>query len=115
MKDLLVQLGTRIKTLSDEWFDSAFRNHEPIPDIYEVQINDHVNRVAKTLRFENVREAMAWAESKDLLYEPNKSVYLIRVKSTGVNDILRLNICNHVSTQRPAVYSGKRKNKAVLV
>lgn len=115
MKDLIVQLGTLIKDFSDEFFESHFRNHDPLPDIYEVQINDHVNRVAKTIRFESVREAMEWAQARNLLYEPTKSVYLIRVKSTGVNDILRLNICKNVSTKGPSVLRTKTKNKAVLV
>jgi hypothetical protein len=111
MKNLLTQVAISIKQLSDNLLNSIFRNH--IADIYELLINDHDNRITQMIRFSTIKEAMEWVNSKGLLYDPAKAVYLIRVKPTGMNNILRLNICENVPTKGSSVLRSKNKSKAV--
>jgi hypothetical protein len=116
MKYLFDKLGNTLKDISDQMYNAMFTTEVSIPDTYEVQINDHYTRVAKTVKFDSVRSAMEWVQSQDLLHNPDKSVYLVRVKSSGVNDILQLTVYKpHVSTQRPTVYRSQTENQAVFV
>jgi hypothetical protein len=114
MKNLLTQVITLFRGFPNNLLETTFGHDEPVADIYELQINDHENRIAQTIRFSTIKEAMEWAQSRDLLYEPTKAIYLIRVKPTGMNNILRLNICKNVSTEGSSVRRSKTKNKAVL-
>jgi len=113
MKNLLTQVAISIKQLSDNLLNSIFRNHNHIADVYELLINDHDKRITQMIRFSTIKEAMEWVNSKGLLYDPAKAVYLIRVKPTGMNNILRLNICENVPTKGSSVLRSKSKSKAV--